>query len=227
MENPLKNLTEKVHCVCTRLDGLFMPSRQLSMVLAAFLLVLFLSFMGGYFLGKKHIVDDFVLKVEQDSFADQIYSSLCLLGDQDPEVLRAERDEAEEQEDQQVAQGESSELSQGAAASQTALLDVTQEQEEKSLENNETIVKKPAGKQYYAQLVGFGSATAAQKFAAAMNKKKLPVRIKERESVSGKGKRKVWYQVVTQAFSDRNLLADLVDRIAKEGKIKGVQILAC
>ena len=37
--------------------------------------------MAGYFLGQKSGVEKFATKMEQDSLADQIYSSLCTLYD--------------------------------------------------------------------------------------------------------------------------------------------------
>ena len=85
MNNPFKKVIESVECVCNRSDGLFIPNRQVSMLIAALMMVLFITFLGGYFFGKKYMVEQFVAKVEQDSFADQIYSSLCALSEYEPE----------------------------------------------------------------------------------------------------------------------------------------------
>lgn len=229
MENPFKNSIQSVHCACSRVDGLFVPVRQLSLLLALLLFLFTLSFLGGYFLGKKHVVDDFVTKVEQDSFADQIYSSLCLLSDQDPEELRAA---SEEEMLAQVAELPSQEASLIALPSEVAIQEpIAQADSQPALDEKVSVSspasqeKNPSLKKFYAQLIGFGSEPAAQTFVKRMKKKSIPLEIKQRESFTAHGKRRVWYQVVTRTFEDKELLAKLVDRISKEEKIVGVQIV--
>lgn len=232
MENPIKKIMEHAQCVCTRADGLFMPSRHASVAVAFVLLVFFMSFMGGYFLGKKHVIDEFVAKVEQDSFADQIYTSLCLLSDQDPELMRASHDEAAEEvesahESSAVQDAVVLSHAEPASSLESGLLSAQAEATRATGSDDLSDHREPGDKAYYAQLIGFGAEQTAQKYAQRLNKKNIPVSVRERESVSGKGKKRTWYQVVTRAFGERSRLEELVDRIAKEEKIKGIQIVAC
>ena len=52
---------------------------QVSGIVACALLGTFFIFMAGYYWGKKSAVEHFSSQFEQDSFADRIYSSMCLL----------------------------------------------------------------------------------------------------------------------------------------------------
>ncbi len=68
-------------------DGLFVPNRQLAVFVAGGAILVFGSFMSGYFFGKKQVTDELMYKIEQESFADQVYSSLCGLYDQEAEDI--------------------------------------------------------------------------------------------------------------------------------------------
>ena len=78
----------------TAKDGLFVPARQVSMLAAGALTIAAVVFLGGYFIGKKHMMEHFVAQVEQDSFADQVYSSMYAMYDHD--VPTSEEQEAEQ-----------------------------------------------------------------------------------------------------------------------------------
>src|SRR3989304_5973696 len=213
MNNIMKKVGEPSECVCTRSDGLFIPNRQLSTLVAFFLMILLVSFLSGYFFGKKHMVEQFVAKVEQDSFADQIYSSLCALGDYDVESIRS------------LGSVELSKDS-DSPVEETPSLEVEEQIAMASELPNEIVSTIPAT-QYFAQLIGFGSQGAARKFYQKMKAKNISVLLKERVSVSAKGKKRKWYQVVTETYQDRNALEELVDRITKEEKLMGVKIATC
>ncbi len=58
-----------------------MHNNQVSIIVAGLLLLSFFLFMGGYFLGQKNAITAFSNKIEQESFSDQIYSSMCSLSD--------------------------------------------------------------------------------------------------------------------------------------------------
>jgi hypothetical protein len=60
-------------------NSLFIPTRQVSAFVALAIFLLGVVFMSGYFFGKKQMVDQFVVKAEQDSFADQICLVMCAL----------------------------------------------------------------------------------------------------------------------------------------------------
>ena len=63
-------------CPCSTNQGLFIPNRQLSFIVASLLLLFFSIFMAGYFLGKKKAVEQFTQEMRQDAFADQIYTTV-------------------------------------------------------------------------------------------------------------------------------------------------------
>jgi hypothetical protein len=199
-------------------NGLFIPTRQVTAYVSLVVSVLFMVFISGYFLGKKQIVDQFVVKVEQDSFADQIYASICTLYDQNAESseMRVQRDNNSFFE---------SELSQ-KEVSPAIISSLEQlDKEETSLMNNSVMEDSVSG--YYAQLIGYGTKKAADAFVQKLQKKDIPVLIKNRKSKTAQGRIITWYQVVTTSFSDRGELELLTQRIARDEKVKGIQICSC
>lgn len=83
------------------------------------------------------------------------------------------------------------------------------------------------GAEYYAQLIGYGTQKAADTFAQKLVENGIPALVKIRKSQTAQGKETVWYQVVTEPFSDKAALEDLTQRIAKSEKIQGIQIISC
>jgi hypothetical protein len=74
--------------------------RMLSLAVAGFIVFSFFIFIGGYFLGKQSAAQEFAYKADQDSLADQIYSSMCVLYD-----VKDENDEsAENSEDGEISE---------------------------------------------------------------------------------------------------------------------------
>ena len=74
--------------------------RQMSLAVAALLALSFFIFMTGYFLGKRKAIQEFSYHVDQESLADQIYSSMCVLYDakddnEDEEEVSEENENAE------------------------------------------------------------------------------------------------------------------------------------
>ncbi|HLX54292.1 MAG TPA: hypothetical protein VKR58_10140, partial [Aquella sp.] len=69
------------HCYCTDDRGLFVPNRQLSAAIAGLLFLFFSCFIVGYFLGKRSSVEQFTQKMCQESFSDQIYTSVIAAND--------------------------------------------------------------------------------------------------------------------------------------------------
>ena len=79
--------------------------------------------------------------------------------------------------------------------------------------------------QHYAQLAGFSSLRHAEAFVARLNKKQIPVLIKERVSKSSKGRAITWYQVVTEPYEDQDALNSVVAILKKEEKLHDVRIV--
>jgi hypothetical protein len=187
------NTTQTV-CVCKSVHGLFIPNRHLSILIALFMSIFVGTFLVGYFWGKRIALGSLIEKVTKDSFADQIYTSVCSLYDQYPESSTTDQISVSPEE-----------------ASETEQLSTAEKPE----------------KQYYAQVIGFGDIKNAQDFVARAKHKGFELTVEKKVSKTTKGKSIVWYQVVTAPVVNYDEMKNIVDRISKEEKIKGAQIIAC
>ena len=194
-------------------NGLFIPNRQVAAYVSLAISLLCVVFMAGYFFGKKQIVEQFVVKAEQDSFADQIYASLCTLYDQDAEPL-----ETMVQTDGMFSTMHE-EMQEKVDSTRIPL-----EKSEEPIGDSDLINPSP---RYYAQLIGYGTKKAADSFVQKLQNQYTPVLVKSRKSKTAQGRTITWYQVVTKPFSDRDALESLTQHIAHDEKIKGVQIFSC
>ncbi len=204
-------------------SGLFIPNRQLSVFVAGALSLMFFVFIGGYFLGKNYLIEPFVAKVEQDSFADQIYASLCTLYDQDMSQLTAQ---AEEPDDAPAIETAVVQFDHATEAEPIAIAE-DEKITEPEQKNSELVSVQEVKESWYAQLIGYGKEQSAVAFADKLQKKGIPVRVKTRISTTPKGQKRRWYQVITQSNSDRDALQTIVNKITHEEKLKDVQIRAC
>lgn len=82
-------------------------------------------------------------------------------------------------------------------------------------------------KQYYAQLIGFGTLRAADKFAERLQQKNFPVKVVEKHSKTAQGKKIIWYQVVTENFDKRDDLIVFTQKIEKEERLNDIRIVSC
>jgi len=183
-------------------EGLFIPNRQLSVLLAGSMVLVGGIFVSGYFLGRQQTIEPFMAKVEQHSFADQVYTAL---------YAQYEHDEASP-----VAQEAPEEIAVATVAESTTPL-------------SEVAVVAPAapGPTWYAPLAGYPKEALAQTFAHKLQHKGVRVEVKRRVSMSENGKKKEWYQVVTEPWTNRAALQELTTRIAHEEKLKDVKIVRC
>jgi hypothetical protein len=182
--------------------------RNVSAVVALVLAMAFFIFMAGYFLGQKRAAEQFTYRIDQESLADQIYSSVCGLYD----------DHSED------------ELDDSDGIEKTEIAHLVQEQERPQLlvseESIHSVAEQPASKNLYsAQLVGFGTKVAAQKCLNRLASLGYQVAIQERASSSRGGKKVSWYQVVTHQYHDKNALMEDVEKIKKIERIHDVRIV--
>jgi septal ring-binding cell division protein DamX len=227
-------------CQCKSTHGLYVHNRQLSWVVASVILMNFCLFVGGYFWGQKNAIDTFANKIDQETFSDQIYSSLCSLC----ETAEVEEEGDEEQapdaqaiaQNNEQAQADTQEMTplainqannSGHASQELAQSANPDIQGESIQKENEDTTAELAQSEYYAQLVGFGSERNAQKFAQKLTRKEIPVVVKKRQSRTARGRFVSWYQVVTEKFNDRAELEELINRLAYEENITGIQIITC
>lgn len=153
-----------------------------------------LSFIAGYYWGKKKGAEEFALYVNQQSFADKIYSSLCTLYD-------AYDDEAsnEEKDDDGIKKNSEESSASEPEASETPL------------------------EFYCAILCGFGSQKAGLDYVNRLQAKGVKARLATRTSKTPKGMTKTWYQVITMP-ADYESTIQVAERLKKEDKLTNVML---
>lgn len=188
---------------------LMLTMRQISLAVAGLLALSFFIFISGYFLGKKKAIQEFSYHVDQESLADQIYSSMCVLYDA--------KDDNEEDEDAQE-ENEVAEVSKGSDQKEE-LVSVTSA---KVVDNQ---------KNYKFTLAGFSSAQhdEATKMVARLTKKGFSAQVNEIPSKTSKGKIITWYQVVANVMSGQEEFDMTLQDIAKVAHVnkKSIRIDEC
>jgi hypothetical protein len=213
------NKNTKNACYCSNDEGLFVPNRQLSIVVAGLLFLFFSCFMIGYFIGKRSVVEQFTQKMCQESFSDQIYTAVVASHD---------------------LNNQDADQSTGITVHNTDVINtsniVTHNSHIVDNNNNEQITQQQQEHvtqeainttQFYAQLIGFGTEKAAQKFVQKLALKDIETCVKKRISKTAKGRTIYWYQVVTPPCDDKEVLTTLVNRLTKEEKLSGTYISSC
>jgi len=192
----------------TALEGsLLFSNRQAGWVLAVVILVNCMSFVVGYFWGKKIAAQQACYAINRESFADKIYSAVCLhQGSPEDEQAAEEGDE------------------ENAAAPATEG-DGSPEQAQQLTDVQKPAMVEETPVQYSAQLVGFHAKPQAEQFVEKLRKKAIPVILKERVSRTARGRRVVWYQVIAGPYETREKITSVVAQLKKEEKIRDVRIV--
>lgn len=199
-------------CLCKNDQGLFIPNRQLSLIVAAFLFLFFGLFITGYFLGKRYESLQFTQKMNNDHFSDHVRNSVMQSAESNNQVANnSEITFFEKQEDTTLVINDSV-ITQGQNSDEEIVV---------SSENGDN------DKRYYAPLIGFGTEKAAERFVQKLAAKGIETVIKKHTNKTAKGRIAHWYQVVTVPYADLQELTVLVDRITKEETLKGVCISTC
>lgn len=223
-------------CQCQDKHGVFLTSRRVGWLVSSLVVFCFFIFIAGYFFGKKNAVEKFYDKIEQDSFADHIYYSMCSMYDKGS----AENNNGGGTEAATEGEGEDTEkavtpVKAGEKPQVKAVAPVSQGASAVKKEDGTTAIADKHGQkteekeqtQYYAELVGFGTKVAAQKCAEQLKKKNITVLVKPRHSKTSRGHVTTWYQVVTEMFSDKKDLMAFVDDVSARKRLKDVRIVSC
>ncbi len=183
--------------------GFTVPQHEASWFIGLGILFMLLSFLGGYFWGQKRAISRFLNKVEEESFADRITYSLYTLT------------------------GKSIEEDQNNDASEDSEEETTSDTDEKAAEEQQQVITDTDTPEviYFANIVGFGTLHAANNFVHKVNKMGIPVMVKERSSHTQRGKKIVWYQVVTQDYSDKSELQKALADLQQKEHIKDIKIV--
>ena len=175
-----------------------LSSRHMSWLLVGIIVIALGSFGGGYFWGEKKSAERFLKRIGQEVLSDEVYSSVCSLGD----TANEEIDEGEVT----VAQ-----------------LDTSQDSTVESIKEDQE--EREAQETYYAQLIGYGTLKRAKKFVEKLTNEGFAVHIRERKSKSTRGKVISWYQVVTDPYVDQTKLIEMVEVVKKQERLHDVRIV--
>jgi hypothetical protein len=190
-------------------DLLIMTRRHASAVVAALLFIFFMSFMMGYFLGTKHATEEFIIQMHQETFADQLLSSVCGLGNPPSSVPLSNG----------ALKNESLETSSVSSDLQRTSLPEEDSTLSDTLDNDEL---------YAAELIGFGKYEAATQFIARVTQATgINLELRTRHSKNQRGKKVTWYQVVTQRYPNKAALDTDLEQIVKKETLHDINRVTC
>jgi hypothetical protein len=205
-------------CMCAGKEGLFLEKTVLNRLFAVAIVCALFIFVAGYFWGKKTATDQLITAIEKDSFADQIYYSMCSIYDQkdddgaEPDVVSGEEE------------GEGTDAQENGSA-----VSAPEEKESSTVTPaaaapKPKIAQKPT-KRYQANLAGFGSQQAAQQFVATLSKNNIKTKICKRSSKTARGRAVNWYQVVSDEYTDKVAFTQMVKNAKRCGKLRDVGVV--
>lgn len=163
---------------------------QITGLVALTLILWGISFLTGFFWGKKSAFEEFAEHIKNESFSDKVYASLCSIYEQPGQQL---------------------------SSSETLLVETVAAEEEQD-------TPPPAGTQFVAQLIGYGTERQAQVYLKTLEKRCISAQVVARTSISAQGKKRVWYQVVTTPLPYEETKR-IVERLAIEDRLAGVAIV--
>jgi hypothetical protein len=191
------------NCYCDGQYGLFLSNRQLSGVVAGLLFLFFVIFITGYFLGKRCVAAQFTQEASLDASIDRAKAKEVFEVVGINEALAVDGDVVT-----LVALEDASTVVQPV---------VEQEVQPEDIKQQDT-------KQYYAQLIGFGTEKAAQQFVQRVALKNIETTIKKHTSKTAKGRVSYWYQVVTAPYNNKDELSQVVAQLSREERLKDVSV---
>lgn len=200
MKSTLKGVSSKMHDENSAKNSLKISQKEAGHVVALFIVIGFFLFVAGYFLGKKKMLEE-ISEQHDRSFIEKVQNSFDTFVEPDTSLEESSEDSVME--------------------------DVPSDQvlssKEVSLSAQESI-KKTGSCAAYAQLCGFGTKRAAQKYHEKLRQQGYDVQVIDKTSRTKKGKIITWYQVITDVM-DKNELMSLVEKIKKDDKLTGVKVI--
>ena len=171
------------------------------------------SFITGYYWGKKKAYEEFLERCSEDVLGDKISAALCSLYD------AASDQQKEIDSDENGGEHKEGRVSHDASADNAdALCEQTvSDVSPGAAETGESAL-------YFAQLAGFGSKRSADSYALALQGRGIAAHVVTRTSKTTRGKVCTWHQVVTDPM-EYNALQALVDGIKKIDKLCGVVLV--
>ncbi len=175
MENRPEN------CLCRSTTGLFIAKKQASLGLSALLVCLLLSFLAGYFWGRRQPVANLTEQLSSAVLAQAAELNKIVPDSNNP------KDQAGLDQDSQV--------------------NLTTEQ------------------QYQGTILGFNSLKAARKYLNKLQNLGYNLQLKTQHSRNSKNKLYTWYQIVTEKFTDKAKLEQLMQAIKVQENLSSTKII--
>lgn len=186
-----------------------MTEQEVTWLVAAVLLMVVFSFVGGVYYGKWQAAADVVDHIERESFADRVYYALA--GGHIATGEEEEYDTAFDENNDDDMRGISDNHD-------------TVGEEAKQHPNAERVPEpEPEQPHYKAQLAGFGTRKAAYAYYTKLKNRGFAADIDERLSTTKKGKHVTWFQVVI--VDTKDALTSMVERLKKDDKLTNVPIV--
>jgi hypothetical protein len=199
---------------------LTLSRRLIPGLLSLLLLLVFIGFMIGYFLGVKYTTDEFVTQIRQETLADQLLVSSVgnaggANGSEPEAVTVATAPETE---------SASCEISDFAKATSDM---AAGEQPNQVVAQSVPTTAPAEAARYSAELIGFGTKAAAQEFIKRVSAyNPVALELKERHSKTARGKVIKWYQVVTGKYEQKQELQKQLDTLIKKERLQDIKIVA-
>lgn len=223
---PLEQPSHQAGCQCQQREGYFFDRRQANRMVALSLLAGLTIFIGGYFWGQHVATDQLLSIVERDSFADQVYYSMCSLTDQKEEDgADTEEGDGEQDDEQAVSKTPVAQPSPDVTQAVKPLETKSPEAKPQEAKSADVKLQTLGSRNYYAQLAGFGTAHQAQQFLHRLTGHDIAARVQRRESKGRNGRTIVWYQVVTEDNADRAALEKVVNQIKVYEKLHDIRMV--
>ena len=182
-------------CLCRSTTGLFIAKRQASWCLTAFLICLLLSFLTGYFWGRRQPIAD---------LTEQLSTAVALKTDELDKLVGTSADKLTDTPDTNLSKASDS---------------VGKDQ---ALANSDS---NTIAKQYYGTLLSFNNLKSAQKYLNKLQNSGYNLKIKTRHSRNSKNKKYTWYQIITENFTDKTKLAQLIQAIKQQENLPNTKII--
>ena len=198
----------------------FMHER-LSVVMGGGLILLFFVGAIGFFCGHQVAVTRFLHKVDEEAFSDKILYALY-------NINGIEQEEEEEESLEEASETKNAvEVEVIQEVVETG--DIPQEENEDNISDEKegeiSVTQHKEEVVYAAPLIGFGTLHAAEQFVEKLKSRDITVIIKQRCSMTARGRKIRWYQVVTPEYAHKKDLEDLIALIQKKEKLQNVTII--
>lgn len=163
----------------------------------------------SYHWGKKKAYEEFVESLRGDSLGDKVSAALSSLYDAQALEEGEDRDESTESVPEQQ---------------QESPRRVVENPTEESAKEQQEVSPQQPQKHFYAELAGFGSQESAKRYVGILEQRNVHARIVPRTSISARGVRRTWFQVITEPMAF-DTLQNTVNAIKERDHLKHVTIV--